>query len=332
MANDVFANGREISCKKSTGKSIAAFPDVCMTPPTAPPTPPGVPIPYPNTAMASDTSGGTKTVKISGAEAMLKNKSYFKTSTGDEAGSAPKKGVVTSKIKGKAYFNMWSMDVKFEGENVVRHFDLTTHNHGSSGQTPPWSHVANQTVGGNSCKKIVSEIHPYGEADCPTGSQSHHIIDNSTLTMVSARSTPLKHIISDAEGRAKRNLFQPGSGHPGEAYDEKAAPCICLAGDATVEGTEHYKAHQHTKKSAAKNATPDGKISYDDASNEGAKSIKKAKKLQEWESECIKLVLDAYFKDFTDDTEMRAPGNKCEAADFDDGHGNMCRASELIDA
>lgn len=136
MANDVFANGREISCKKADGKSIAAFPDVCMTPPTAPPTPPGVPIPYPNTAMAKDTAGGSKTVKITGAEVMLKNKSYYKTSVGDEAGSAPKKGVMSSKIKGKAYFSMWSMDVKFEGANVCRHMDMTTHNHGSSTNGP----------------------------------------------------------------------------------------------------------------------------------------------------------------------------------------------------
>ena len=32
---------------------------------------------------------------------------------------------------GKVYFNAWSMDVKVEGENVVRHLDMTTHNHGS---------------------------------------------------------------------------------------------------------------------------------------------------------------------------------------------------------
>ena len=142
MANDVFANGREISCKKADGKAIAAFPDVCMTPPTAPPTPPGVPIPYPNTAMAKDCSGGSKTVKISGAEVRLKNRSFFKTSTGDEAGSAPKKGVMTSKIKGKAYFTMWSMDVKAEAANVVRHMDSTTHNHGSvPSNTSPWPYL-----------------------------------------------------------------------------------------------------------------------------------------------------------------------------------------------
>lgn len=142
MGNEVYANNMEISCKSADGKAVACFPDVCFTPPQTPATPPGVPIPYPNTGMAKDTTNGSKTVKISGKEVMLKDKSYFKTSTGDEAGSAPKKGVVTSKIKGKVYFTAWSMDVKFEGENVVRHMDLTTHNHASQpGNTMPWTYA-----------------------------------------------------------------------------------------------------------------------------------------------------------------------------------------------
>ena len=71
-------------------------------------------------------------------ETVLKNKSYFKKSMGDEAGCAAKKGVLTTKNRGKVYFTMWSMDVKFEGKNVVRHFDLTTHNHMSMpGNSPP---------------------------------------------------------------------------------------------------------------------------------------------------------------------------------------------------
>lgn len=131
MSNNVFANGREVSCKKADGKTICEFPDVCFTPPENPATPPGVPIPYPNTAFSKDATSGSKTVKISGQEVMLKNQSYFKTSTGDEAGCAAKKGVISSTNKGKAYFISWSMDVKFEGKNVVRHLDMTTHNHGS---------------------------------------------------------------------------------------------------------------------------------------------------------------------------------------------------------
>src|SRR3954454_15235118 len=119
MPNEVFANNNEISCKSGDGKSICCFPDVCMTPPENPATPPGVPVPYPNTGMASDTTDGSTSVKVSGQEVMLKDKSYFKRSMGDEAGCAPKKGVVTSVNMGKVYFVMWSMDVKVEGENVV---------------------------------------------------------------------------------------------------------------------------------------------------------------------------------------------------------------------
>lgn len=148
MANQVYANNREIACKKAAGKAICAFPDVCFTPPQTPATPPGVPIPYPNTGMAKDTTKGSRKTRISGAEIMLKDQSHFKTSYGDEAGCAPKKGLITSKNKGKIYFNAWSMDVKVEGKNAVRHLDLTTHNHASlAGQTGPWPYVDETAFG-----------------------------------------------------------------------------------------------------------------------------------------------------------------------------------------
>ncbi len=101
MANQVYANMMEVSCKAAAGKSICAMPDVCFTPPQTPATPPGVPIPYPNTGLASDCTDGSTTVKISGQEVMLKSKSYFKKSTGDEAGCAPKKGFMNSTTQGK---------------------------------------------------------------------------------------------------------------------------------------------------------------------------------------------------------------------------------------
>ncbi|GEM_PF-935075 len=162
MANNVFANGREVSCKKADGKTICAFPDVCFTPPENPATPPGVPVPYPNTAFAKDTTSGSKKVKVSGQEVMLKNKSYFKTSTGDEAGCAAKKGVITSKIKGKAYFVSWSMNVKVEGENVVRHLDTTTNNHASpmANEACPWPNIDTSSLPDlppKPCKKTCSK-------------------------------------------------------------------------------------------------------------------------------------------------------------------------------
>ncbi|MEP2028061.1 MAG: DUF4150 domain-containing protein [Paracoccaceae bacterium] len=139
----VFANGLEISGKAVSAKTIAAMPDVCFTPPENPATPPGVPVPYPSFGMASDTDKGTGTVKIGGETVNIKNKSYLTKTSGTEAGSAAKKGIITSKNTGKKYFNSWSNDVKFDGEPVIRFTDLATHNHASpGGQTPPWLETA----------------------------------------------------------------------------------------------------------------------------------------------------------------------------------------------
>src|SRR5215831_10435249 len=138
MANEVYANGREIACKAAAGKSVAAFPDTCLSPPSPPAGP--VPIPYPNTASASDTTNGSTTVMICGQEVMLKDSSTFKTSTGNEAATKSLgMGVVTHTIQGEASFIAWSMDVKFEGLNVPRHQDLMGHNEACSpSDTAPW--------------------------------------------------------------------------------------------------------------------------------------------------------------------------------------------------
>jgi hypothetical protein len=141
----VFANGMSIACKAASGKSAAAFPDVCLSPPSPPAGP--IPIPYPNTAMASDTDKGSKTVQIGGQEVMLKDKSVFKTSMGNEAATKSfGMGVVTHQIQGEASFIAWSMDVKFEGENVPRHLDLMGHNEACAPtDTPPMVFVDTMT-------------------------------------------------------------------------------------------------------------------------------------------------------------------------------------------
>lgn len=219
MGNDVFANGMEVSCKAADGKSIACFPDVCFTPPQTPATPPGVPIPYPNTAFAKDTTKGSRTVKISRKEVMLRNKSHFKTSTGDEAGCAPKKGVMTSKIKGKAYFTRWSMDVKVEGKNVVRNLDMTTHNHGSfPSNTGPWPYVDTAAFApGSACDKNIQDekdacqgFKPYGDKDpCPPSPNGKPSTDPEALQYAS-------EVIADRDGagkclKARRCKLQPYS-------------------------------------------------------------------------------------------------------------------------
>jgi hypothetical protein len=127
MAVTVGVNNLSVVHSDSGGVTIA-FPDVCKTP--APPAPP-IPIPYPNIAKSSDTAKGSKKVKCDGNPICLKD-SNFSTSTGDEAGSL--NGVASNKIKGKAEFVNFSFDVKVEGKNVPRAFDLMFHN---DKNTPP---------------------------------------------------------------------------------------------------------------------------------------------------------------------------------------------------
>lgn len=128
MGVTVGVNNLSVVHKSSNGVSIA-FPDVCKTP--IPPAGP-VPIPYPNIAKSSDTAKGTKKVKCDGNPVCVKD-SNFSTSVGDEAGSVG--GVASSKTKGKAEFINFSFDVKFEGKNVPRAFDMMLHN---DKNTPPF--------------------------------------------------------------------------------------------------------------------------------------------------------------------------------------------------
>jgi hypothetical protein len=134
---DVYANDNAVSCKAGDGKAIAAFPDVCLSPPSPPAGP--VPVPYPNTSFDKDMQNGSKTVMIKGQEVMLKDQSFYKTSPlGDEAATNSfGASVVTHVITGKTYFLAWSMDVQFEGQNVDRNLDITGSNCASPPSTPP---------------------------------------------------------------------------------------------------------------------------------------------------------------------------------------------------
>jgi hypothetical protein len=131
MAN-VFANGNEVSAKKDGNKAICAMPDVCLSPPSPPAGP--IPIPYPNSSDASRTTDGSKTVKIGGEEVGLKNSSTWKDSNGDEAATKSLgMNVISHNIQGPLKHAAWSMDVKIEGYNAIRHMDMTTQNHMNPG-------------------------------------------------------------------------------------------------------------------------------------------------------------------------------------------------------
>jgi len=270
MSNQVYANMMEVSCKAAAGKSICAFPDVCFTPPLTPATPPGVPIPYPNTGMASDCTSGSSSVQISGQEVMLKNKSYFKRSMGDEAGCAPKKGIINSTNMGKVYYKSWSFDVKAEGENVVRNLDLTTHNHASdiANESLPWPYIDETAISADhDCVKSgdVQKVNANCSSppeDCltPECCQARRCMlvpgdlgNNKCCKSGKKKMTP-HHIIPAADHFTKpgiRALLDKNKMTLAQArksmrdgnknYDQKAAPSIC------VQGRDHQIRSQHGK-------------------------------------------------------------------------------------
>jgi hypothetical protein len=154
--SNVFANGHEIASKATIGYSTA-FPDVCFSPPTPPP--PGVPIPYPNSCFAKDISNGSRSVYIQRKQIALQDKSYFRTSYGDEpATPGLKKGIVSTKIKGRCYFTGWSPNVKVEGLCVDRNFDNTTHNHGNPANTALFPYISQGFFDKNPCKDETKRI------------------------------------------------------------------------------------------------------------------------------------------------------------------------------
>ena len=157
METHVYINDREACSKAADGKSSAAFPDPCWSPPS--PSAGPVLIPYPNTAFARDLQNGTSTVFICGTPVAQRDVSFLANSTGNEpATQAFNKGTKTGVIKGKAYFKSWSPNVKFEGLEVARHEDLMTHNHGSNpGNTPPNIYVDTKS-GKGPCGKEVEAV------------------------------------------------------------------------------------------------------------------------------------------------------------------------------
>ncbi|UZZ13284.1 DUF4150 domain-containing protein [Ectopseudomonas mendocina] len=313
MGNEVYANNMEVSCKSADGKSIACFPDVCFTPPQTPATPPGVPIPYPNTGMAKDTTNGTRTVKITGKEVMLKNKSYFKTSYGDEAGCAPKKGVITSKIKGKVYFTSWSMDVKFEGENVVRHFDLTTHNHASSpGNTPPWLYTDKMKVDGTPAAGPCKETAEAVESTCTNttykNDQSKACCNAKKCMLTTYGAQP-----ECCDGKTKHHIVPdhcfkgPGSEDYYSGIKDMShgkGLCICVSGkDKNAKRKQHARIHDSYD--AIEDSQPDGKWTFAKARDAAADTCSEVTGCNK---ACLKQQMNQYYKDkgVNDSTVLRA--------------------------
>lgn len=248
MGANAYANGRSIACKAADGKSICSFPDVCLSPPSPPAGP--VPIPYPNTGMASDTTGGSKSVKVAGKEAVLKDSSCFKRSMGDEAATKTLgMGVITHQIQGKVFFNSWSMDVKIEGKNAARMMDLTTHNHASqTGQTPPWPYVDAATATLAMKQECKDEVEQEQKkcADAPKAKKGKGLDCSKNPGCAEAKACILQpksadksfccspnttghhlvevHCMTATGGRAEGKTLEGF-----EKYDPEKAPCTCAS-------------------------------------------------------------------------------------------------------
>lgn len=287
MANEVYANGMEISCKAGAAKVIAAFPDVCLSPPSPPAGP--VPIPYPVTSYSSDAEDGSKSVTISGKEIMLKDKSYYKQCTGDEAATKSLgMGVVTHCIQGKTYFKAWSSDVIVEGYNVDRHLDLTGSNGMSTTNQTPWNNFDAMTFDRLwQCEGVDERFRlvPYkdaihGEETCPPPQTGHHLVPGHLLGK------------TKASGR-----YTAGNGN----CHHDTAPVTCLMGRNQHGTTSHGLAHSLSDGLERLASRAGQSYSYEEAVNNGAASVGVAQggpELQPGDEgfDCIRAQLDDYYE------------------------------------
>lgn len=299
MGDTVFANSRSIACKASGGKAAAAFPDVCLTPPP-PPTGP-LPVPYPNTVLASDLKDGSKRVLIAGKPVFLEDRSIFGTSSGDEAGTQGG-GVVTHKTKGTAQFVSWSDDVLFEGKGVPRHLDMTIHNGASvPDNTQPWPYLYSNEQGDvGPCKGAPEDpcrLVPWDSKKCPPDKHGvprtpHHLIPAHCFYAVGSRAAKV----------AGRKIYHKLK------YHDRKAPCICVTGATKSPGTGHRKMHDifDTMEDARMSGGKAGIWKYKDARKAALRSVKVT--FPECPEECIKRQLDNYHQQAgcDDETQLRA--------------------------
>jgi hypothetical protein len=123
MSTTVFVNARMLA--HANGKALSInFPCVGKTP--GPPAP-FVPVPYPNISKGADTFNGSTKTEADGKPIAVKDTSVFVISKGNEPALAGG-GLITAKIIGKSGYMMYSLNVKVEGKEVPRAFDIMAGN------------------------------------------------------------------------------------------------------------------------------------------------------------------------------------------------------------
>ncbi|MEN8149115.1 MAG: PAAR-like domain-containing protein [Planctomycetota bacterium] len=170
MGQTVFANSRGVA-HRGTGAPALVYPDICMTPIPGGP----VPIPYPNIAASEGARTGvaTKAVKVSGKGVPAKG-AVYKSSTGNEPGTAATKGVISHRAAGKASFNTWSGDVKLEGKNAVRHLGATPARGGPRPVASPAARRGLAVSTGPAAQEPAAKVNAPPPVPCGNPNCRHH--------------------------------------------------------------------------------------------------------------------------------------------------------------
>jgi len=213
MGQPVDANGRSILHKGHGMTHACAVPDVCKTP-----TPGGpVPIPYPNFAMDSNLTDGAESVQIEGNPVATVS-SKIATSTGDEPGSVG--GIMSNVFKGTCTWKMGSLNVKAEGNSVVRFLDTTFHNGNSFNST--WIDNGGPAVGYADDFDGACPI-------CGRGPREHGVPSRPSSASVCA------DLYLRLAQRSNNVRLAPGSGlaDVGERYMIGVMVCKCALNGAT---------------------------------------------------------------------------------------------------
>jgi hypothetical protein len=325
MANEVYANGMEIACKAASGKTAAAMPDTCLSPPSPPAGP--VPVPYPNTAYASDATNGSTTVMISGQEVMLKDQSTFKKSTGDEAATKSLgMGVVTHALQGEASFISWSMDVKIEGANVDRHLDQMLHNEQCApANTPPWLYTDKMDMDtAGPCKSTAKNVETKCTSTTYKNDTSGACCDAKKCMLAPYGSQPeccgdktKHHAVPDHcfKGPGEEGYYQ---GIKGMSYGKGL--CICVCGDDKNE-----KRKQHARIHRAFDKVEDDSYpswTFGTAKKQAAKACSKVTGCKQ---SCMEQQLSQHYgpKGVNDNTVLRADSGGNRAPPDPTGMGTV---------
>ena len=132
--------------------------------------------------------------------------SYYTKCTGNEAGCAPMKNVISHVNTGKEYAHAWSGDVKIDGEPVSRFTDLSTNDHASpGGGGTPGPKIGSLENPDPACAHL--KIRAYKDLECPEGYEKEHTVEVQFFTAEGVRDLTLKCC---------------------ESYDPNDAPCICM--------------------------------------------------------------------------------------------------------